>query len=200
MSLRKCEKPTFTYTNFDCYVSQTYFILKQDRLNLKYLTVLLNSRLIQFWFRFKGKLQGNLFQIDKEPLLGMPIKITNITIEFELLFDYLTFLYNPSSPSVNQYTDNKLITQSFEDILNMMVYELYFSQHMHEQELDVLQFIDTANIFIDISKLSSESEKAEVINIAYNWLQQHENPIRNRIILSTIKSKDIIRRINSVTN
>jgi len=200
MSLRKCEKPTFTYTNFDCYVSQTYFILKPNRLNLKYLTVLLNSRLIQFWLRFKGKLQGSLFQIDKEPLLGMPIKSINKTIEFEFIFDYLTFLYNHSSPSVNQYVDNQLITQSFEDVLNMMVYELYFSQHMHEQELDVMQFIDTGNIFKDISNFISETEKAEVINNSYNWLQQHENPIRNRIILSSIKSKDIIRRINSVTN
>ena len=30
LSLRKCVEPTFTYTNFDCYVSQTYFSIKTD--------------------------------------------------------------------------------------------------------------------------------------------------------------------------
>jgi hypothetical protein len=28
ISLRKCIKPTFTFTNFDCYVTQTFFIIK----------------------------------------------------------------------------------------------------------------------------------------------------------------------------
>ncbi|NTW32507.1 MAG: hypothetical protein HGB12_07770, partial [Bacteroidetes bacterium] len=72
--LRKCSKePIFTYTDFDCYVSQTFFIIQSNRINLKYLTGLLNSKLIAFWLRKKGKLQGNAYQLDKEPLLEIPI-------------------------------------------------------------------------------------------------------------------------------
>ena len=73
ISLRKCKTPTFTYTNFDCYVSQTYFIIQTNRMNLKYLTSLLNSKLIAFWLKYKGKMQGDIFQVDKEPLLNLPI-------------------------------------------------------------------------------------------------------------------------------
>ena len=73
ISLRKTSRPYFTYTNFSCYVSQTYFIIKPEDINLKYLTGLLNSKLIYFWLNFKGKKQGEQLQVDKAPLLELPI-------------------------------------------------------------------------------------------------------------------------------
>ncbi|MCH8549928.1 MAG: N-6 DNA methylase [Balneolaceae bacterium] len=74
ISLRKCsDRPTFTYTDFPCYVSQTYFVIKPANLDLIYLTGLLNSRLIMFWLKHKGKMQGNNFQVDKAPIMNIPI-------------------------------------------------------------------------------------------------------------------------------
>jgi len=73
ISLRKCVKPTFTFTDFDCYVSQTYFSIQTDRLNQKYLTGLLNSNLIAFWLKYQGKMQGDLYQVDKGPLMNIPV-------------------------------------------------------------------------------------------------------------------------------
>src|SRR5690606_24442510 len=35
-SLRKCAVPTFTYTNFDCYVSRAFIVIKTDRISQKY--------------------------------------------------------------------------------------------------------------------------------------------------------------------
>lgn len=72
-ALRKCTQPTFTYTDFDSYVSATFYAIKTDRINLKYLIALLNSKLMAFWLRHKGKMQGNNYQIDKEPILDLPI-------------------------------------------------------------------------------------------------------------------------------
>ena len=40
---------------------------------MKYLTGLLNSRLVAFWLRRRGKMQGHNYQVDKEPLLGIPL-------------------------------------------------------------------------------------------------------------------------------
>ena len=77
ISLRKCAEPTFTFTDFPCYVSQTYFVIKTSRLNMKYLTGLLNSKLIAFWLKHKGKMQGFNYQIDKRPLLEIPIVKTD---------------------------------------------------------------------------------------------------------------------------
>ena len=73
---RKCVgNPIFSYVPFDSYVTQTYYCIKSPRFDAKYLTVLLNTKIIEFWLRNKGKMQGENFQLDKEPLLQIPIKI-----------------------------------------------------------------------------------------------------------------------------
>ncbi len=72
---RKCAgHPSFSYSDFDAYVSATFYVIKTTRFNLKFLTGLLNSRLIEFWLRNRGKMQGDNFQVDKEPLMQIPIK------------------------------------------------------------------------------------------------------------------------------
>lgn len=94
ITLRKCVgEPKFTYTNFDCYVSATFYVIKTDRLNQKYLAGLLNSKLIAFWLRSKGKMQGNNYQLDKEPLLMIPIYLPNKEQEIvvENLVDKIIF-------------------------------------------------------------------------------------------------------------
>jgi len=72
-SLRKTKEVSFTYTNFSCYVSRAFLIIKPENINLKYLTGFLNSNIIHFWLKFKGKRQGEQLQIDKAPLLELPI-------------------------------------------------------------------------------------------------------------------------------
>lgn len=67
--------PTFVYTEEDCYISRALFAIKTNSINLKYLCGLLNSKVIQFWLFNKGKRQGNSYQIDKGPLMSIPIKI-----------------------------------------------------------------------------------------------------------------------------
>lgn len=79
VALRKCDEPTFTFTDFPCYVSQTFNVIKTQRADQLYLTGLLNSRLIRFWLRHKGKMQGNNFQIDNEPLANLPIFLPSQT-------------------------------------------------------------------------------------------------------------------------
>jgi adenine-specific DNA-methyltransferase len=73
ISTRKCAQPTFTYTEYDCYVSQTFNVIKTDRIDQKYLIALLNSKVVRFWLKHKGKMQGEQFQVDKEPLLAIPL-------------------------------------------------------------------------------------------------------------------------------
>jgi len=74
ISLRKTRQPSFSYVDFPCYVTQTFFIIQPKDINLKYLTAILNSKLIYFWLYFKGKKEGNQLQVDKAPILVIPIK------------------------------------------------------------------------------------------------------------------------------
>lgn len=73
LAVRKCEEPTFAYTESEAYVMMSFNIIKTDRVNLLYLTALLNSRLVRFWLKHRGKMQGQNFQVDKEPLLAIPL-------------------------------------------------------------------------------------------------------------------------------
>ena len=74
ISQRKCPVyPIFSYCNFDSYITQTYFIIQTARWNMKFLTGILNSKLIAFWLKHKGKMQGSNYQVDKEPLLSIPL-------------------------------------------------------------------------------------------------------------------------------
>ncbi len=84
-SLRKCSvRPRFTYTDFDAYVNRTFMVIKTDRINQKYLTGILNSNLMAFWLKYKGKMQGNNYQIDKTPLENLPLINPNIEIQNEV--------------------------------------------------------------------------------------------------------------------
>ena len=72
-SVRKCAIPTFSYVDECAYVMMSFNVIKTDRIDQKYLTALLNSKVVRYWLQHKGKMQGGQFQVDKEPLLAIPL-------------------------------------------------------------------------------------------------------------------------------
>lgn len=117
VSLRKCLKPTFSYSNFDCYVGAKYYIIQTNKVNLKFLTGLLNSNLIEFWLKHKGKLQGNIYQIDKAPLLTLPIK-TDDKIS-PIIAEKVQCIINAKKDNL----DSDISSLEYE--INNLVYSLY---------------------------------------------------------------------------
>lgn len=99
-SLRKCSvRPRFTYTDFDAYVNRTFMVIQTDRINQKYLTGILNSNLIAFWLKYKGKMQGNNYQIDKTPLENLPLINPSIEIQNEVAELVNTIIENTQKKS-----------------------------------------------------------------------------------------------------
>lgn len=190
MSLRKCHRPTFTYTDFDCYVSQTYFVIKTERVNLKYLTALLNSKLVAFWLKYKGKLQGNLYQVDKVPLLDIPIATTDKQNIFETLVDYILFVHQPREQQLIKYIDNDLIIHSIEEVIDHAIFEVYFPADLESAGLKILEHLK------DLKPLA-ENEEGETVIRFYHWLNEQQNPIRNTLLKANILSKDLLAIINS---
>ena len=120
ISLRKCPKrPTFTYTNFDAYVAQTFFVIKTNRINLQYLTAILNSKVIQFWLRHKGKMQGNNYQIDKEPLINIPIIKCGSSLIADQVIDKVSTIISKSS------SDPVFNIEKIEKQIDEIIYSLY---------------------------------------------------------------------------
>lgn len=128
ISLRKCsDRPTFTYTDFDCYVSATFYVIKTNRINLKYLTALLNSTLYKFWFKYKGKMQGPNYQIDKQPLLDIPIFDVNNTTKEKII---------GVVDSILEKKKEEIDTTELEHQIDVMVYTLY---NLNYQEVKIIE-------------------------------------------------------------
>ncbi|MDE0014090.1 MAG: hypothetical protein OXU36_23305 [Candidatus Poribacteria bacterium] len=127
ISVRKCARPTFTYVDFDSYVSATFYVIKTERTNQKYLTGLLNSRLIAFWLKHKGKMQGTNYQIDKQPLLALPL--ISPSLDVQALVETL----------VNQILTAKAAgadTADLEKEIDKQVYALY---NLTQEEIAIVE-------------------------------------------------------------
>ncbi|MEO0043261.1 MAG: hypothetical protein RL329_2709, partial [Bacteroidota bacterium] len=114
LSLRKCVKPTFTFSDFDCYVSQSYFVIKTNQYNHKVLTTILNSKLVAYWLRYRGKRQGDLYQIDKEPLLSIPLRYPVDNQSYISLCDKMLSLHAQLQETQTEF--NQLLIDNFTKI------------------------------------------------------------------------------------
>ena len=107
------------------FVSRAYIIIKTNRFNNKYLTGLLNSKLVAYWLKNKGKIQGDNYQVDKEPILGIPIYVPNSNedINTAKIVDSITNIINS-----DDYADNiqkQETVKEYENQIDIMVYKLY---------------------------------------------------------------------------
>ena len=73
ISQGRCQFPRFYYSEDDYYASRALFVIKTNKFDLKYLLAFLNSAICRFWLKNKGKMQGDCYQVDKEPLRNIPI-------------------------------------------------------------------------------------------------------------------------------
>ena len=195
LALRKCvNRPAFSYVNFDSFVSRAYLVIRTNRVDPKYLTGLLNSTLIKFWLKRRGKMQGANFQIDKEPLQQIPIVVpaANIQKLIATIVDYLIFIYSIRE-NLSELVSNDTIASFFEKIIDGCVYELYFKEHMLEREINI---IDSAfELIKPISQLTAKEDKSEVILNTFMTIKKTDNPIRNRLDLLTLRSPEILKLI-----
>ncbi|HEC1847144.1 TPA: Eco57I restriction-modification methylase domain-containing protein [Campylobacter coli] len=128
----RCIEPIFVYSNENFYGSRALFFIQTCRINLKYLTGVLNSKLIAFWLKHKGKIQGNLFKIDKEPLLNIPV--VNINSKNEKLANKLISLVDEILKVKEQ--DKNANTQELENKINSLTYKLY---NLTEEEIKIIE-------------------------------------------------------------
>ena len=143
IAVRKCPlKPIFAYSDGTEYVSATFYIIKTDRVNLKYLTGLLNSQLIKYWLKNKGKMQGSNYQLDKEPLQQIPIAVPSAETHnlIAILVDHIRLLLG-SNERAYSHTPNSFIARHFESLINGCVYEIYFKAHMQELGISIIEHL-----------------------------------------------------------
>lgn len=191
------DKPAFALDTKNHYVTSPSYIMVSEQ--IKYHLVLLNSKITE-WYLDKissstgqGTNQWTKIFMDKIPI---PKINDSKRKSFEVLADYLTLINAPQNHHLFENISSEIISRQFEEVANMMVYELYFEKHMKENKIDVLQYVD----FEDISNFETFEEKRNIIQKTYYKLLEKDNPIRNRILLASTRSVDIIKRINETTH
>lgn len=159
---RKSSIPLFAYRVEEAYVMMAINIIKTDRVDMKYLTGLLNSKLIEFWLRNKGKMQGPNFQLDKEPLLQIPIAVPSREMQSLIakLVDCIILINNVQDVRINKFVSNEYLAKMFELLIDGCVYEIYLGEELHRIGIHVFDTIRNIveNCSIDNDNLASVSE------------------------------------------
>lgn len=186
----------FAYSDEEMYCLDSTCIATGEK--IKYLTAVLNSKAGLYQLFKTSPQTGTGDQIISvqalEPLL-VHYPSDEVEAKFNLMVDYILFIKKQKAPILEKVS-NETISRIFEDIVDQMVYELYFEDHMKQQKIDVMQFIN----FEDITKVSSESDKVNLIQKKYYEFNQKDNELRNRLLLSYTRSPDIIKRINDLVS
>jgi len=181
----------FSHSDKEIYCLDSTCIATGEK--IKYLTGLLNSKLCQYQLFESAPKTGMgdlIISVQSlEPLLVYyPNEIEQKQIES--IVDYLLYLNNKKSEQVFTHTTNDRIATHIEDVLNMMVYELYFEEHMKENGIDVLQFVN------EKLKKQTATDITKQIEDFYLWYQKPENAVRQRMQLVETRSPNIIAFIN----
>lgn len=185
------DKANYAYDTKGMYLTNSAYFISGK--NLKYILAVLNSNVADFYFfQITAKIAGGRKRYTKQYVEQIPIPKINEEKQkpFTTLIDYLLYVNNKESKPILSHTDNLRLASHLEEVLNMMVYELYFEKHMKENGIDVLQFVN------EKLKVKSEKSMEEQIKDFYLWYQKPENPVRQRMLLVETRSKDKIALIN----
>lgn len=128
----RVRRPSFYYTENEYYGSRALNLIKTDRIDLKYLTGVLNSRALYFWYLHEGKRLGDLLQMDKGPLLQAPIPMAAKDIQ-KRVASYVDKLQELNAEILKfdpilyreEIEEKKKIFDAIDKELDALIYKIY---------------------------------------------------------------------------
>lgn len=154
---------------------------------------ILNSRLCWWFLVNTGTILANgYFRFTPGYISRFPVPEevpSDVDDTISNLVDLLTYLYDGKNPDIFDHTSNKRVRAHLEDVLNLVVYELYFGEHMREKGIDVIA---------DLKSYKFEKHNMSIeIEHFYTWYQKSENKIRQKLMLLETRSKDALYVIHT---
>jgi hypothetical protein len=136
-------------------------------------------------------MQGNNYQVDKEPLLEIPIRKIDNVKPFEILVDYIIHLHADSTAK-----DKQLMINYFDNVLDAMTYEVYFEEEFKSAGKEFLLHLNS------LKELVLDKNQNEIIvKEAFNFFNSNENPIRkNLYYLDSVEVVKTVRESLSKQN
>jgi len=120
------DKWAFAFDNKKHYLPSNGYILTSEKISLKYLLALLNSKLIQFYFGFIGIMTaGGAFTLKHETIGELPIKDVS-ALEQKPFIDLVDKILAITKSDDYQSNESKQCeVKKLEKQINQMVYKLY---------------------------------------------------------------------------
>lgn len=182
---------TFVEPNMLLLDTNYFCIFNKAKIN-KFILALLNSTLLIKYLNEKDTKVGTIayrhykYNFEKLPI---PKISKQKQLPFEILVDCILFA-----------KENKLNieTDRFESVIDGMVYELYFEDHMQERKIDVLQFVEQ-----DIEKVMpgksfealNDTQKQQIITELHTRWSDPNSEIVKRMNSFSEKSPEILKPI-----
>lgn len=117
----------FGYSNKTWYAGRDVYFLVDIEEDIKFLLGVLNSKVVKFWLRYKGKMKGDTYEIYPEPLRNIPLIQSNILIKQKIIKKVNKILLDINDANIDNI-NNKLSDNNINKIIkeiDEMVYCLY---------------------------------------------------------------------------
>ena len=190
---QRSPRNTFGYNENNWFAaSDVHFIITDDKsYNIKYILALLNSKLYYSWLYHRGKRKGDNLELVLSPLSNIPIKLADDIKQriFVIVADYIIFLKQLETKDLNE----KLISTYFEQIIDGMVYELYFPELLQQHNRTIIEHLGELPAFTDSM---SDNQKLEIINTVFDRLNEKNHPVK--INLEKMKEIEEIKIIEGI--
>jgi len=163
-----------------------------DAFSPYYVLSILNSKLMTWYYRSITAEEGKVFpQIKIKLLRILPIKEISQLLQLPFISIVALVLF-----TVDNTLKNK--TETFTSVIDALVYELYFPDHMKEKEIDILKFVeqDLKETLgeVDFEQLPDE-QKENVIEKLHKLWSNPDSEIVKRMNSFAEKSPDILKPI-----
>jgi hypothetical protein len=153
---------------------------------------------MQYWYKETVNETGRAFaQVKTIYLKKIPIKNASSSVQaiFENLVDYILFLKETDeAEQVNEYVPNSHLVEQFEEVIDALVYELYFEEDFQKAEIAFLKY--ASRDFPSIENLN-RNEKIKTIHAAYQRLSHKDGEIQTNLKLMDIRLADLIMPIKT---
>jgi adenine-specific DNA-methyltransferase len=191
------DKWGFTIDNEGYYLTSGGFFLVSEKMPLKYLLGIMNSSLMNYYFKFIGVMTaGGAYTLKKASIEILPIIETNKNSESLVVYLVDSILLSKNySKVILDSIPNTHISEAFEEVIDALVFELYFPEEFVEKGIEIEKY--AKDIFKPIDGLS-EDEQIKAIQKAYQTMREKKNPLRNQILLMQIELKELLNPILSL--
>jgi hypothetical protein len=177
---------------FYCINSVHVGLVKNKYWNdLDYFIGILNSRLITFYYREISQEKGRvLAEVKPQRIRALPIHEGSFSQKSCLteIVRFLNTLLVDQNGELIPGIINKVVAQDFDDLLNGIVYELYFEDILKEKNLDIIKLISP---LMAQKEILNANERISTMKTVFQSLKNSNSEIRARLVRQNIEVEEI---------